>query len=157
MAQTQQIRSIILQNHESTWIVNQKFFEIRCKTRVNTVNNMKLIELHIESVFFGRYQSVFLCIYHSDTDGKLGRWFRYQKGGSGPLPTPLLEKKEERKGGEMQKRGERYRPKILIPSQSDTGEIPIPKKWLEPQPYRGSQSTQYVTAILAKTKSILTM
>jgi hypothetical protein len=28
MAQAQQIRSIILQNHESTmWIVNQKFFE----------------------------------------------------------------------------------------------------------------------------------
>ena len=29
MAQAQQIRSIILQNHESTWIVNQKFFEIK--------------------------------------------------------------------------------------------------------------------------------
>ena len=29
MAQVQQIWSIILQNHESTWIVNQKFFKIR--------------------------------------------------------------------------------------------------------------------------------
>ncbi len=29
MAQAQQIRSIILQNHESTWIVNQKFFKIK--------------------------------------------------------------------------------------------------------------------------------
>jgi len=29
MAQAQQIHSIILQNHESTWIVNQKFFEIK--------------------------------------------------------------------------------------------------------------------------------
>ena len=29
MAQAQQIRSIILQNHESTWIVNQKLFEIK--------------------------------------------------------------------------------------------------------------------------------
>jgi hypothetical protein len=40
MTQAQQIRSNFLQNHESTWtwIVNQKFFEIRG----NTVNNMKL-------------------------------------------------------------------------------------------------------------------
>ena len=29
MAQAQQIWSTILQNHESTWIVNQKFFEIK--------------------------------------------------------------------------------------------------------------------------------
>jgi len=29
MAQAQQIRSNFLQNHESTWIVNQKFFEIK--------------------------------------------------------------------------------------------------------------------------------
>jgi len=29
MAQAEQIRSIILQNHESTWIVNQKFFKIK--------------------------------------------------------------------------------------------------------------------------------
>jgi hypothetical protein len=29
MAQAQQIRSIIVQNHESTWIVNQKFFKIK--------------------------------------------------------------------------------------------------------------------------------
>ena len=29
MAQAQQIRSIILQNHESMWIINKRFFEIK--------------------------------------------------------------------------------------------------------------------------------
>jgi hypothetical protein len=38
MAQAQQIRSSILQNHESTLIVNQKFFKIKYIMRVNTVN-----------------------------------------------------------------------------------------------------------------------
>ncbi len=30
-----------------------------------------------ESVFIGRYQSVFLGIDHTDTEGKLGQYFRY--------------------------------------------------------------------------------
>ena len=43
MAQAQQIRSIILQNHESTMrIENQKFFEKKCISESNTANNMKL-------------------------------------------------------------------------------------------------------------------
>ncbi len=32
-----------------------------------------------EPVFFGRYQSVFLGIYHTDTEGKLGQYFRYHR------------------------------------------------------------------------------
>ena len=35
------------------------------------------LELLTESVFFGRYRSVFLGIYHTDTEGKLGQYFRY--------------------------------------------------------------------------------
>jgi len=34
-------------------------------------------QLLTESVFFGRYRSVFLGIYHTDTEGKLGQYFRY--------------------------------------------------------------------------------
>ena len=36
---------------------------------------------NIVSVFFGQYRSVFLSIYHTDTEGKLGQYFRYQKFG----------------------------------------------------------------------------
>ena len=43
-----------------------------------------LLELYTESVFFGRYRSVFLGIYHTDTEGKLGQYFRYQKIGGSP-------------------------------------------------------------------------
>jgi hypothetical protein len=32
------------------------------------------LELYIESVFSGRYWSVFLGIYHTDTEGNLGRY-----------------------------------------------------------------------------------
>ena len=42
----------------------------------------KNLELLTGSVFFGRYRSVFLGIYHTDTEGKLGRYFqcrRYEK------------------------------------------------------------------------------
>jgi len=35
------------------------------------------LELLTELVFFGRYWSVFLSIYHTDTEGKLGQHFRY--------------------------------------------------------------------------------
>ena len=42
------------------------------------------LELLTESVFFGRYRSVFLGIYHTDTEGKLGQYFRYQKIGGSP-------------------------------------------------------------------------
>jgi hypothetical protein len=39
---------------------------------------------NIVSVFFGRYRSVFLGIYHTDTEGKLGQYFRYQNFGGSP-------------------------------------------------------------------------
>ena len=42
------------------------------------------LELYTESVFFGRYRSVFLGIYHTDTEGKLGWYFWYQKIGGSP-------------------------------------------------------------------------
>ncbi len=43
MAQAQQIRSIILQNHESVWIMNQKFFEIKyINESKHSKYNMKL-------------------------------------------------------------------------------------------------------------------
>ena len=45
MAQAQQIRSIILQNHEYTWIVNQELFQIKYMNKSNIVNNMKLMIL----------------------------------------------------------------------------------------------------------------
>ena len=35
------------------------------------------LELLTELVFFGRYWSVFLSIYHTDTEGKLGQYFWY--------------------------------------------------------------------------------
>ena len=37
-----------------------------------------------ESIFFGWYRSVFLGIYHTDTEGKLGQYFRYQIFGGSP-------------------------------------------------------------------------
>jgi hypothetical protein len=49
-----------------------------------------------ESVFFGWYWSVFLGIYHTDTEGKLGQYFRYQKFGGSPSKiggSPLFPKK----------------------------------------------------------------
>jgi hypothetical protein len=44
----------------------------------------KIIDLLTKSVFFGRYWSVFLCIYHTDTEGKLGQYCWYQKFGGSP-------------------------------------------------------------------------
>jgi hypothetical protein len=32
------------------------------------------LELYIELVFSGWYRAVFLCIYHTDTKGNLGRY-----------------------------------------------------------------------------------
>ena len=98
---------------------------------------------------------VYLCIHqhnHSLTipipkENSVGT-FRYQKGGSAPLfpqkggngplfekLNPLLEKKGGGKGGSIQKRGERYRPKYRKSSKSDTGKIPIPKKLPVPPRY----------------------
>jgi len=37
-----------------------------------------LLELHPESVFFGRYRSVFLGNHHTDTEGKIGQYFQYR-------------------------------------------------------------------------------
>ena len=75
-----------------------------------------LLELCTESVFFGRYWSAFLGIYHTDTDGKLGRYISVSKRGQLPpfflergaiapflrSPAPLLRKKggnDTKKGG----------------------------------------------------------
>ena len=44
----------------------------------------KILECLTESVFFGRYRSVFLGIYHTDTEGKLGQYFRYHNFGGSP-------------------------------------------------------------------------
>ena len=44
-----------------------------------------IVELHTELVFFGRYRSVFLGIYHNDTKGKLVQYFWYQNFGGSPL------------------------------------------------------------------------
>ncbi len=40
---------------------------------------VKFLELYTESVFFGWYRSVFLGNYHTDTEGKLGRYFQYRR------------------------------------------------------------------------------
>jgi hypothetical protein len=83
-----------------------------------------------ESVFFGRYRSVFLGIYHTDTEGKLGQNFRskfwreslkklagapffLRRGGLGPLFVnfALLLKKKRNYHGIFQKMSSR---KILI-------------------------------------------
>jgi len=37
------------------------------------------LDLLTESVLFGRYWSVFLGIYHNDTEGKLSQYFRYRR------------------------------------------------------------------------------
>jgi len=39
----------------------------------------KKIELHPESVFSVGIRSVFLGIYHTDTEGKLGQYFWYSR------------------------------------------------------------------------------
>ena len=70
------------------------------------------LELCTESVFFGRYRSVFLGIYHTDTGGKLGRYISASKRGQLPLfpekggNAPLL---EEPNLPFQEKRGERYK------------------------------------------------
>ncbi len=108
-----------------------------------------LLELYTESVFSGRYWSVFLGIYHIDTERNLGRyisvWFflagnpiSLKKGAMAPFfrkkgapapfliqPAPLLQKKG-------------VPAKLVIPTGNTdrqinlicTGKIPIPKKLL---------------------------
>ena len=46
---------------------------------------MRALELYTDSVFSVGIRSVFLGIYHTDTEGKLGQYFRYQKIGGSPL------------------------------------------------------------------------
>ena len=76
------------------------------------------LELYTESLFFSRYRSVFLGIYHTNTNGKptensVGT-FRYQKGGNCPLSSlkggngPLLRSSApllRKKGGNDTKKG----------------------------------------------------
>ena len=100
-------------------------------------------ELYPESVFSVGIRSVFLGKYHTDTEGKLGRYISVSKRGQCPPfsskggqwppfweAQPPFGKKGGGKGGSIQKRGERYRPKYRKSSKSDTGKIPIPKKLL---------------------------
>jgi hypothetical protein len=54
------------------------------KTPLQKRSNASSVECLTESVFFGRYRSVFLGIYHTDTEGKLGQYFRYQNFGGSP-------------------------------------------------------------------------
>jgi len=56
IAQTHQIRSIILQNHESMWIVDQKFFEIitwNWRSSINQGNLHKVPPAHAQRVYLG--------------------------------------------------------------------------------------------------------
>jgi hypothetical protein len=108
---------------------------------------MKILELYIKSVFYSRYWSVFLGIYHTNTEGNLGRYisvsffggnpFFLQKGGTGPLfeekggHCPLFDTAsppfaEKRSSRQISNTDRKYQP----PSKSDTGKIPIPKKLL---------------------------
>jgi hypothetical protein len=103
--------------------------------------------LYTESVFSGRYRSVFLGIYHIDTEGNLGRYISVdffggkpyfpQKGGNGPLleekggTSPLFDTSsppfaEKRSSRQISNTDRKYR----LPNKSDTGKIPIPKKLL---------------------------
>jgi hypothetical protein len=89
-----------------------------------------------ESVFFGRYWSVFIGIYHTDTEGKLGQYFRYQNFGGSPsknwreppfsqeggasapfctLHPPFEEKKEFRRNF-SKKEFQRYLKKVFPPN-----------------------------------------
>jgi hypothetical protein len=72
---------------------------------------MKYLELYTDSVFSVGIRSVFLGIYHTDTEGKLGRYIS------------------------IQKRGGSNRPKYRKSNKSDTGKIPIPKKLPVPLRY----------------------
>jgi hypothetical protein len=70
------------------------------------VTTHTFLELYIELVFSGRYRLVFLGIYHTDTEGNLGRYISVsffwreplfeEKGGTSPLfdtaSPPLAEK-----------------------------------------------------------------
>jgi len=86
----------------------------------------RLLECLTESVFFGRYRSVFLGIYHTDTEGNSVGTFGIKKGAEAPFvlkrgamapflrsSNPLLEKKGEERGEVYKKGG--------IPAVSDTG------------------------------------
>jgi len=96
--------------------VGRKLHEQNClmRTKVRPVpGNATLIstgaisvELHTESVFFGRYRSVFLGIYHTDTDRKLGWYISVSKRGQWPpFSSNPIWKKGGRKGGSDTKKG----------------------------------------------------
>jgi hypothetical protein len=81
------------------------------ETRIGAI----FIELLTELVFFGRYRSVFLGIYHTDTDGKLGRYISVSKRGQLPpfflkrgVMAPFLTRTaplSRKKGGNDTKKG----------------------------------------------------
>jgi len=71
--------------------------------------------LYTDSVFSVGIRSVFLGIYHTDTEGKFGGYISVSKRGQCPREV-------------YKKGGDQYRPKYRKSSKSDTGKIPIPKK-----------------------------
>jgi hypothetical protein len=50
-----------------------------CLTRMSRYHSRSGVKLYTELVFFGRYRLVFLGNYHTDTEGKLGRYFQYRR------------------------------------------------------------------------------
>ena len=60
-------------DNEDTYVLHEK--ERATRYRLHT----SYLELLTELVFFGWYRSVFLGIYHTDTEGKLGQYFRYRR------------------------------------------------------------------------------
>jgi len=136
------------------WSILTVFFFILIPIYAQSFSNNKTnkkLELYTESVFFGRYRSVFLGIYHTDTEGKLGQYFPYQKiggsptnnwreppfsqegGGLGPLFVhfALLLKKKKNSRGIIQKKEfpqnlkKGFPPKLTVqqyrPKNTDTG------------------------------------
>ncbi len=102
----------------------------------NVTHKHKTLELYIESGFFGRYRSVFFGIYHTDTDGKLGRYNSVSKswqlppkflkrGAMAPFlrsSAPLLTKKggnDTKKGGTIPTKNTDTKP-IWLPGNSNT-------------------------------------
>jgi hypothetical protein len=105
------------------------------------------LELYPESVFFGRYWSVFLCIHHTNTEGKLGQYlskiwreplktmagapFFLRKGGPGPLFVHfalLLKKKKEFQQNFSKKEFPRNLKKVFPPKLTEQQNRPkIPK------------------------------
>ncbi len=90
------------------------------------------LELLTKSVFFGQYRSVFLGIYHTDTDGKLGQYISVSKRRQLPpfflkrgLMAPFLRSIAPfrgKKGGTIQKGGNNTKKGGTIPTENTNTE-----------------------------------